>query len=68
MFAILSIITTLAILIYLAVSAALVFHLKKYSIKGDKTKKMTWIFIGISIIFILGLLFILMGTPWETII
>lgn len=68
MLIIFSIITTLAILFYLAVSAALVFHLKKYGVKGDKTRKMTWIFVGISIIFVLGLLFIFMGTPWEQII
>lgn len=68
MFIVFFTITTIAILIYLAVSAALVFHLKKYSIKGDNTKKMIWIFIGVSVIFVLGLLFIFLGTPWETII
>ncbi len=68
MFLIVLAIILITIIIYSAITAAIVYHLKKYGVKGDATSRMTWISIGVSIMFILSLLILLVTTPWENII
>lgn len=68
MFTIFFIIISLIIIIYLFTAAAIVYHLKKYGVEGDMTPKMTWLFIGVSITFIIGLIVLFWTTPWEQII
>lgn len=68
MFLILLAIILITVIVYLAVTAAIVYHLKKYGVKGDATSKMAWTAIGVAISFIASLIILLIKTPWENII
>lgn len=53
------------ILIYIILAAVLVFHLKKYSLAGDVTKKMTKIFLTVSAILIVAAIFAFFSIDWK---
>lgn len=68
MFIILLAIILITVVVFLAITAAIVYHLKKYGVKGDATSVMAWVAIGIAIIFVASLMILIIGTPWENII
>ena len=53
------------LIIYIILATALIFHLKKYSLVGDITKKMTKIFLSVSIILIAAIIFAFFSIDWE---
>ncbi|OWK27458.1 MAG: hypothetical protein US76_04520 [Parcubacteria group bacterium GW2011_GWA2_38_13b] len=67
MFLILLAIILITVIVYLVATVAIVYHLKKYGVKGDATSKMAWVAIGAAIAFIVSLTILLIGTPWENI-
>lgn len=53
------------LLIYIILAVALIFHLKKYGLSGDATKKMSEVFMAVSIILIISAIFMFFSVDWE---
>ncbi len=53
------------LLIYIILATALTFHLKKYGLSGDATKRMSKVFIAVSIILIILTIFMFFSIDWE---
>lgn len=53
------------LLIYAALSASILFHLKRYGIAGDFTKKIIALFFAVSILLILFTAWSFLNVPWD---
>lgn len=53
------------ILIFLPISFAIVYHLQKYGLEGDKSKEMSKAFIFISAVLIILALFAFLRIDWA---
>lgn len=53
------------ILIYIALSTAILFHLKRYAIAGDLTQKIVKLFIAVSIILTIFTAWEFFNIPWN---
>jgi len=50
---------------FAAAIATVVYHLKKYSVPGDKTRGLLQIFIVGTVIFVLATLLLFLSIPWD---
>lgn len=55
----------IVLLIFAAAIATVVYHLKKYSVPGDKTREVLQIFIAGTVIFVLVTLLLFLSVPWD---